>query len=167
MVLLGGAREVQYFDNYDPTGRPEQELISYIIDEPFPATSAICRVTQQLKDAGWRPLSRTDDDTSTPSSYVHGWRVIISRSGTPEEHHVDLWDAAWANAEGDLLSYSLTYRYPSSGPENTTRLRVSGIRQPADSVVLSTRAPSLRRAVVTPDVGPRITPNEVAQCGAR
>jgi hypothetical protein len=167
MVLLGGASEIQYFDNYDPAGRPEQELISYMIDEPFPAASAICRITQDLKDAGWRPLSRTDDDSSTPSSYVEGWRVIMSRRGTADEHHVDLWDAAWVNAGGDLLSYSLTYRYRSSGPVNTTRLRVSGIRQPANSVVLSSRAASLRRAVVMPDVGPRIAPNEVAKCAAR
>jgi hypothetical protein len=167
MVLLDGAREVQYFDNYDVTGRPEQELISYVVDEAFPATSAICHLTRQLKEAGWRATSRTDDDSGTPSSYLEGWRVIMSRRGSPDEHHVDLWDAGWVNTDGDVLSYSLTYRYPSAGPANRTRLRVSGIRQPAHSVVLTSRAASLRGALVAADVPPRIAPDEVARCAAR
>ena len=164
MVLIDGAQEIVYYDNYGPTGRPELEQISYVLAASFPAVGVICSISRQLAKEGWRPLQRTHDDTGTPSSYMQGWRVIISRRGSAEEHHVDLWDAEWVNAEGELLSYSLTYRYPSRGPANRTRLRVGGIRQPAAVVSAADRARSVRGGEVPAGELPRIAPGDLAQC---
>jgi hypothetical protein len=164
MVLVDGAREVVYYDNHDPTGRPELEQISYLLDAPFPAAGVICYVSRQLAKDGWRPLPRTRDDVGTTSSYVQGWRVIISRKGSSDEHHVDLWDAEWVNAEGDLLSYSLTYHYPSHGPANRGRLRVGGIREPAARVSPADRARSASGGTLAAGQPPHVAPGEVARC---
>jgi hypothetical protein len=165
MVLLDGAQEVVYHDNYDPAGRPELEQISYRLDVPFPAADVVCRVSQHLARDGWRPLQRTHDDAATPSSYTQGWRVLINRRGSADEHHVDLWDAEWVNADGDLLSYSLTYRYASAGPANRTRLRVGGMRQPAHTVSPADRAKSAGGGEVAAGEPPRLAPGEPASCG--
>jgi hypothetical protein len=164
MVLMDGAQEVVYYDNYDPTGKPELEQISYVLSAPFPADGVICHISQQLAKNGWRPLQRTHDDSGTPSSYVQGWRVIINRRGASDEHHVDLWDAEWVNAEGDQLSYSLTYRYPSRGAANKTRLRVGGIREPASTVSPADRAKNASGGEVPTGQPPHLAPDNVAQC---
>jgi putative transposase len=62
MVLIHGAQEVTYYDNYDPDGKPELEQISYILDVSFPAVAVVCYVSKHLAEEGWRPLQRVRDD---------------------------------------------------------------------------------------------------------
>jgi hypothetical protein len=164
MVLIEPAEEIVYYDNHDPRGRPELEGISYLVSASYPAAEVICQITQHLASNGWQPLQRTQDDSATPSSYVQGWRVLISRRGSPDEHHVDLWDAEWVNDQGDLLSYSLAYRYPSGGPINRTRLRVGGIRQPAGTLSPADKARRATGGLVPARERPRLAPGEVVQC---
>jgi len=165
MVLFDGAQDVKYYRNHDRSGREELEGISYLVDAQFPAERMICQVTSELTRAGWRPLRRTHDDGATPSSFLQGWRVIINRRGFPDEHHVDLWDAEWVNGDGDLLSYSLTYRYPSRGTANRTQVRVGGISQPAGTVSPSDREATRRGGEIPSGQRPQLTPTETATCG--
>jgi len=164
MVLLDGAQEVKYYRNHGASGREELEGISYLVAAEYPAESVVCRVTTELARAGWQPLRRTHDDSGTTSSFLQGWRVLISRRGSSDEHHVDLWDAEWVNADGDLLSYSLTYRYPSRGAPNRTRMRVGGIRQPARMVSPSDREAIREGGEIPAGHPPHLAPSETAAC---
>jgi hypothetical protein len=166
MVLVEPAEELQYFDNYDPSGQPELEMIRYRVTAAYPAREVICRVTRDLATSGWRPLKRVMDDNGTPSSFMNGWRVINSRKGRPDEHHVDLWDAAWTNDLGDLLSYSLTYRYPAAGPVDRSRLGVGAIRTPAATIGERERSRIDSAGIVAADESPRLTEHESANCEA-
>jgi hypothetical protein len=161
MVLLADATEVQYFRNHDLSGREESEQISYIVSSTFPSTPAICRIVADLRQAGWRPLRRVADDARTASSYAQGWRVLINRKGRPDEAHVDLWDAAWVNQSGDYLAYSLTFRYPTRGPRNATRMRVGALRTPA-SLVKAFRMST--GELIAEGETPRTSPTQVADC---
>jgi hypothetical protein len=164
MVLLDGAREVQYYRNHDLRGRQESEGISYVVDAEYPAGDVICRVATQLATNGWRPLSRTHEDLGTESSYLKGWRVIINRRNRSDEAHVDLWDAEWVNDDGDLLSYSLTYRYPTRGARNSSQMRVGAIRTPKWLAEQMERGRATTSERIPPGRGPRVTPDLAAEC---
>lgn len=160
MVLLPDATELQYFLNHDEWGRQESEQLDYVIASDFPSAAAICRVTADLKQAGWRPLQRVDDDSGTESSFTQGWRVNTSRKGRPDEARIDLWQADWTNQEGDYLAYFLTYRSPA-GAERGTSMRVGGLRTPAYYV----KAFKKPIGISIPDtVPPRIFKTEIADC---
>ncbi len=165
MLLLDEAREVQYYRNYENTGRIEAEGVSYVVDAEYPAESVICRVTEHLASTGWRPLSRSHDDAGTASSYLKGWRVIINRRDRPDEAHVDLWDAEWVNGDGDLLSYSLTYRYPTRGPRNSSQMRIGAIWTPNRLAERLGGGRAVGNEQVPQGETPRITPELVARCG--
>ena len=164
MVLLDGAQELQYFKNHDSVGRTDSEQISYIITAEYPAEDVVCKVTEHLAKHGWRALRRTHDDSRTPSSFVQGWRQTVNRRGRPDEYHVDLWDAEWVNADGDLLSYSLTYRYPAKGSRDTSRMRIGGLWTPNRLAKVFYPGGVARDGEVPADQPPAIAADRVAQC---
>jgi hypothetical protein len=164
MVLLDGAREVTYYRNHEANGREELEGISYLVDAEFPAERVICQVTAALARSGWRPLRRIRDDRATPSSFLQGWDVIISRRGSSDEHHIDSWTAEWMNSDGDVLSYSLAYRYPSRGAPNRTRMRIGGLREPARRISPSDRERIRQGGEIPAGQAPHLTPVTAATC---
>ena len=164
MILLDDAQELQYFKNHDTVGRAESEQISYIVTAEYPAEDVVCKVTEHLAKHGWRALRRTHDDSRTPSSFVQGWRQTINHRGRPDEFIIDLWDAEWVNADGDLLSYSLTYRSPGKGPRDTSRMRIGGLWTPNRLAKVFYPAGVARDGEVPADQAPAIAADRVAQC---
>jgi hypothetical protein len=161
MVLIEPADEIHYYDNYDERGRPELEGISYLVTATYPAGGVICEITQHLAKHGWRPLQRLHNDVATPSSYVDGWHV--RSSGTGGSEHIDGWDAEWVNDQGDLLGYTLGYRYPV-GSVDRTRMRISGIRTPAAYVTSRDLAATAKGGEVPAGEPPHYAPGDPVEC---
>src|SRR5215212_413520 len=93
------------------------DSLSYDLDVPYPAREQIDLIADHLQDGAWRPLQRSD--------YARGWSDFVDQS-----QHIYQWMAEWRNSQGDLVTYTLQYRYPASESPELTHLYVTAKRQP-------------------------------------
>lgn len=90
---------------------PHGHVVSYRIEEPFPADRAISSIESQI-GGEWRPLDHLRRNPTIQSSRLRGWTGYLdglSRQGT----FVHQWWSEWEDANGNLLTYVLEYRSPA------------------------------------------------------
>ena len=132
--------------------------VTYEIDAPYPASSFLCELTQDLDQRQWRGLRMDALNPGTESSLVRGWGDHGNASRTPQTH-VHGWMGQWRNQTGDLVTYGLRYEYLASAKPELTKLQVFGLIWPANLVraQLGSRAdelPALMMPSVFPDAPP-------------
>ena len=145
LILLPNALDVQYYDTLDEKGDPWSEQLSYHLAAEFPAADVVCSLTEQIQRAGWRPLREDDSKPGTPSSFVSGWRVLLTHDRAGKPVLVDQWIADWVNNSGGFLLLALTYRHPVNQPTNRGLLQVGAIREPAGLATTTAREAARRR----------------------
>ncbi len=87
------------------------DKVSYKVQTDYPADDVISFISKELKGKGWEPLREDYLNPGVPSSHVRGW-TEFSDSTTHPETHVHQWLAQWENDAGDIVWYTLQYRYP-------------------------------------------------------
>jgi len=105
LIVCPGAKQANWlkFEGSDQ--------LSYQIEVEYPASSIVSCISTQLREKGWRPLQEDFWNPGLPSSHVRGWTQSVDATVHPEAT-VDAWVAQWENEAGDIVWYSLTYKYP-------------------------------------------------------
>ena len=127
LIILTGASNVQYYKSYG------QDQISYKILKQYPAQDTITALNTRLEAKGWKPLKIDWLNPDIPTSHVRGWGSYIDGTTNPELK-VHTWKSDWKNENEDILTYALSYSYPSNGKPNMVELKVIGLYIPHDLV---------------------------------
>jgi len=93
------------------------DTVAYDLDVPYPAREEIGIIADHLRHRGFHPLQQSD--------YVRGWSDF-----TNQGQHIYQWMGAWRNKGGDLVNYTLQYRYPATEPPSLSHLFVIASRKP-------------------------------------
>lgn len=93
------------------------DSLTYELDAPYPARDPVGVIADALRDRGYRPLQRSD--------YVRGWGEL-----TDQTQHIYQWMGEWRNGGGDLVIYTLQYRYPATESPSLDHLFVSASKKP-------------------------------------
>lgn len=99
------------------------------VNTPFPADDVLGQIREHLSQKGWHPLEEGFTNPALPASHVHVWRRFMDAT-TP----VHQWRGKWENANGDVVSYALQYRYETGAPPDLNTLRVSALFEPREVV---------------------------------
>jgi hypothetical protein len=120
-----------------PDGRYE---LTYELHMEYPAEAVVARIRATLPPDTWHPLTSDWLNPGNPSGYSHGWSDILDGTQAPSTR-VDVWNAEWRDAAGNLVIYSLRYVSELSGadrrrggPDNA-QLKVTARFVPADVVI--------------------------------
>lgn len=117
LIVVSGAERVVY-------SRYISEIImNYQVNEIYPARGALGEISSKLAKQGWKPMKEDFLNLGTPSSHVRGWTEFADATRTPVEK-VRSWGAEWTNAHGDIVSYTLQYRWADAEIRNRDRLLV-------------------------------------------
>ncbi len=111
-----------------PDGR---EQLTYLVDTEYPAESTIAFFSTQLQNRRWTALRQDFLNPGIPSSQVRGWTQFEDRSKEPRAA-VRAWDCDWEDGAHNITTYSLRYRYPVNGDEDSGMLRVMALYIPAN-----------------------------------
>lgn len=87
------------------------DQLSYQVAIEYPADAVLSSISEQLKDKEFRALAEDYWNPGLQSSQVRGWTQFIDATVSPEAR-VDQWLGEWQNRVGDVVWYSLQYRYP-------------------------------------------------------
>lgn len=115
LIVLSGAA------NVNGSG----DSLSYDVDAPYPAEEQIGLIAGHLQDGAYRALQRSD--------YARGWGDFVERA-----QHIYQWVGEWRNGNGDLVTYTLRYRYPAAEGPELSHLYVTAKRQPGGGKGLQT-----------------------------
>jgi hypothetical protein len=135
LVLLPSAFEVKY----TPFEGTSQLVYRAYVD--YPAEPAIKTISKTLRKEGWTPLDSDYWNPTIPSSHRRGWQQFQDSTASPTTT-VNQWMAQWQNPKGDLVSYTLEYRYPADGKLELNNLRVIAIFIPAALAEKMPKTPS-------------------------
>jgi hypothetical protein len=124
LVTIPGAKNVEC-SPYHGTHQ-----ISYDVDAHYPAEHLISHLKEELRTRGWLPLAEDFLNPGLPTSHVDGWSCFSDATVVPTQE-VKQWMSDWVNLDGDVLHFTLRYRYPEGGPKELDRLQVVGILIPA------------------------------------
>ena len=139
LIVYGGARDVRVAE------RPGQIEVSYVVDQPFPATSLIATIDATLRDAGWQALQTDPLNPGGPSSQVVGWDSFVDGRQTPKRT-VHMWGASWRSASGDRATYFFRYESPVTADgfavasPSTSIVKVIGVHNPAAAATAMTES---------------------------
>jgi hypothetical protein len=117
LVVCPSAKEINYA-KYLGT-----DQVSYKIQTDYPADDVLSLISKELKSKGWRPLEEDYLNLGLPSSHVRGWTEFGDATTHPETY-VHQWLAQWENNAGDIVWYTLQYRYPKGRTPNLDALDV-------------------------------------------
>ena len=84
--------------------------IMYRLDVKFPASGVIAWVSEKLHGAGWKPLTEDFLNPGIPTSQAQGWQHFAGGTNDTEAC-VALWLGDWKDSSGNIVRYSLQYRY--------------------------------------------------------
>ncbi len=126
LIILPGARDIIRGHVFGT------DQLSYRLNEAYPADSALRNIKDQLTRQGWKPLKEDYLNPGLPSSHTRGWTEFIDATRKPEQM-VKQWLADWTNDKGDIVTYALRYRFPSSGSLQLNTLLITAIYDPAKS----------------------------------
>ncbi|HEV2297177.1 MAG TPA: hypothetical protein VGR72_01520 [Candidatus Acidoferrales bacterium] len=104
--------------------------LTYKVRVGYPAKTALNRISEKLRQQGWKPLKQDFFNPAIPSSLVRGWTQFADQTTTPETR-VTQWMAEWQDLHQDIVSYTLRYRYPTTDNEYPRDLAVAAIFIPA------------------------------------
>ena len=107
IVLLGASN-----------GNLAGDTLTYDLDAPYPARDEIGFIADHLRRRGYRPLRQSD--------YVRGWSDFTDQA----RQHIYQWMGEWRNKDGDLVTYTLQYRYPAAESPSLTHLFVTASKKP-------------------------------------
>jgi hypothetical protein len=86
------------------------EELTYIVEEPYPATDFLAFLREDLKKKNWKPLPYYPGQPNTPSSHVTGWaRLGVGVDGTEVPRPEYRWLASWEDENHDIVGYWLQY----------------------------------------------------------
>jgi hypothetical protein len=95
------------------------DQVSYRVLVAYPADSVLSCISKELSQKGWQALKEDFWNPGIPSSHVRGWTQFADTSVQPQAN-VDQWLGQWKNQTGDVLWYSLQYRYPPGDRNHLT-----------------------------------------------
>lgn len=103
MLVAPLATQVKYVDI---PGLDEE--LTYIVEEPYPATDFLAFLREDLKRKNWKPLPYYPGQPNTPSSHMTGWsRFGVDGSEVPRPEY--RWLASWEDENHDIVGYWLQY----------------------------------------------------------
>jgi hypothetical protein len=82
----------------------------------YPALAFTTGLDVKLSHMGWTMLSQDIFSPGLPTSTGNQWSNFIDGRSQPNRR-VYQWLGEWANAQGDVVAYGLTYRAGSARPE--------------------------------------------------
>ncbi len=119
--------------NVSRTVAPDKSLhVAYGLTQQYPAMEVIEQTSAHLERLGWEPLEFDWMNPTLPSSHVDGWSELIDATQSPPSQ-VHRWQGQWRDAEGNVVGYSYTYRYPFNGAPDLTSLWVNASWHLADA----------------------------------
>jgi hypothetical protein len=129
LIILDRAPHVQLV-----SGRHGIIYVSYVVEEEYPASDAIGRVSSRLESLGWQPLEESWLIPQSPTSHVQGWQQEVRGDFTPPQM-LHTWSGEWKDRNGNLITYTFSYAYPCEGQPDRESLHISGMWYPAERVV--------------------------------
>jgi hypothetical protein len=96
LLVLPGATEIQRLDRFNG-------VISYKLNDPYPAAHTREVVAKQLTGAGWQ-LRDTDLFNPGGASAMRSWAVAVVGG-----ERLYTWSEQWESARGDVLDFSFQY----------------------------------------------------------
>jgi hypothetical protein len=120
LIVLPGAKDVHY------GSLAGTKQVRYQLNVEYPAKATLTELSKRLAKQGWEPLKNDFLSPSQPSSHVKGWWYFIDATHKPNED-VQRWLAEWKNADGDVVTYNLEYRWPVGSTPDFDKLQVYGI----------------------------------------
>jgi hypothetical protein len=124
LIVLPGANEVKF----EKSNGADQ--VSYKLQVDYPAESVLEVIRSRLAKQGWKTLQEDFLNPGLPSSHVRGWTDLEDWSKEPKTH-VHQWLAQWQNNSGDIVLYTLQYRYPKDKPPDMRNLQIHAAYIPA------------------------------------
>ena len=123
LIVADGATRIVYDQNRGA------EQVAYSVEIPYPADGFIQDLEGRLSGQGWLPLKADFMNPKLPTAHVTGWVDQTDMRVRPPLR-VHAWNAEWANGDGDILVYVLSYSYPKDGPADLSRLNVMALQIP-------------------------------------
>ncbi len=105
------------------------------LDVPYPASSIIDFLNQELAARGWAPMEMGFLNPDIPTSHVRGWATFDDATGDAVKV-VHQWWGDWSNADGAVITYVLRYAYPESGESDLEGLTLVGVYTPPERAEL-------------------------------
>lgn len=121
LLIYKGAEGMKLSQEYG------MQRLQYYVKEPYPGSSVINWVADNLKNQGWKPLSHYYLNPQVQT--IKEWTEFTDSRQTPQLR-IRRWALDWENPSGDVVSYSFEYRYPNNATPNLTQLHVLGIYVP-------------------------------------
>jgi hypothetical protein len=109
----------------------ETRQLRYHLDVRYPASNVIDRITAQLREADWEPLSYDFLNPGLPPSRLRNWDGGFLEGLNQPETCVHLWAGDWKDASGDIVRYMFRYRHHGCATSDLTDLEVIGVYVPA------------------------------------
>ena len=123
LIVADGATRIVYDQNRGA------EQVAYSVEIPYPADGFIQDLEGRLSGQGWLPLKADFMNPKLPTAHVTGWVDQTDMRVRPPLR-VHAWNAEWANGDGDILVYVLSYSYPEGGQADLKRLSVLALHIP-------------------------------------
>jgi hypothetical protein len=136
LVLLPGAKATRA---YSLKGVYRLE---YQVEEKYPATEALKKLSEELKKKGWKPLTHFFVYPESETSELTGWIYYRDPPKAPA-WMVYAWSGDWEDAQHNIVSYTLRYSDPIQKynkdvfvlkPDNH-QLIVTAIHMPAEAAI--------------------------------
>ena len=85
--------------------------VSFVLHESFPGRRVMSDIRTHLAGTGWKPLKEDWFNPGTSSLHRTGWSQFVDEAGGALRDYW-MWKAAWQDAKGDVIQYSLVYSRP-------------------------------------------------------
>lgn len=105
VILLPGAKMVR---SYSLKGIYRVE---YQLEEAYPATEALKKISSELQKRGWKPLTHFFVYPHSETSELTGWIYYRDPPKAPA-WMVYAWSGDWEDANHSIVSYTLRYSDP-------------------------------------------------------
>jgi hypothetical protein len=99
--------------------------VSFVLHESYPGRQVISAIRSHLTNGGWTPLKENSLNAGMSSSPAMGWSQCVDETGGKLRDYW-IWKAAWQDANGDLIEYSLRYSRPFRSKVGLGDVSISG-----------------------------------------
>lgn len=107
--------------------------VNYVARVDYPADDILRFIRNALEHQGWQPLKENILNPGLLSSHETGWVEYLDRRTSPETK-VRQWLAQWKNPQGNVVWYTLQYRYKQGAVQIPKTVSVIGSYYPASIV---------------------------------